>query len=314
MALTEADQAREYGDRLARVLPLSDGVVLLRAWGRGDIERFETLAGEWDVASNTLWLPHPIGDGNVWLRRAVQRTDAKRFELAICEDEAETNAPGQVVGGISAIFNPVLESVEIEAWVGQPFWRLGIARRACLLMVSACLSGLEAGSLEMAVPLHNVAGRALAESLGLNPVGPVAREVPMRVGMHTVEIYALNRAQVHTRQVRRRPRPDHDEDVCSVADLFAEGKLGMQARLVTASDPVRRNQLRPGLRRLIQTGEKSLPQGADHVSRPLARRATASAKTAASGDAGSAGRPISGQYGGGWASFGWAAPVRRPSR
>lgn len=89
----------------------------LRPFTLEDAPAVQTLAGVYEVALNTLMVPHPYPDGaaEAW----IAMEEPHRFAI----DD------GQLVGAIGLMMKGD-EIAEIGYWIGMPFWKRGYASEA----------------------------------------------------------------------------------------------------------------------------------------------------------------------------------------
>ena len=101
----------------------------LRHPAPGDAPRIQKLAGDRDVAINTMHIPHPYPDG------AAEQWIAKQSELRGQGQHNFAIDDGELVGGIGLRVQPEFERAEIGYWIGKPFWGRGYATEAAGAMI-----------------------------------------------------------------------------------------------------------------------------------------------------------------------------------
>jgi RimJ/RimL family protein N-acetyltransferase len=91
--------------------------IALRPLTLADAPAVQTLAGAYEVALNTLLIPHPYPDGAAeeWISRSHPHT-------FVIDD-------GQLVG-VTGLMLKGDEIAELGYWVGVPFWNRGYASEA----------------------------------------------------------------------------------------------------------------------------------------------------------------------------------------
>ncbi|MEJ7658401.1 MAG: GNAT family N-acetyltransferase [Hymenobacter sp.] len=87
-----------------------------------------TLANDYEVAKNTLNIPHPYHeeDARQWVwqaRENFRRQVAYAFAL-------ELRTTGELVGGIGLNLEPRFDRAEAGYWLGRPHWGRGLATEA----------------------------------------------------------------------------------------------------------------------------------------------------------------------------------------
>ncbi len=92
--------------------------ITIRPLADDDAPAIQTLAGAYEVALNTLLIPHPYpeGAGEVWI------ADAGPHTFAIDDGSQLVGVTGLVMKGD--------EIAEIGYWIGTPYWNRGYASQA----------------------------------------------------------------------------------------------------------------------------------------------------------------------------------------
>jgi len=103
----------------------------LRAFALADVPRLVTLAGNYEVARNTLNIPHPYSeaDAHRWVqltRENYQQQTGYAFALAL-------QSSGEFIGGIGLTLERRFDRAEAGYWLGQPYWGQGLASEALRL-------------------------------------------------------------------------------------------------------------------------------------------------------------------------------------
>ena len=98
--------------------------LILRALELSDAPRIQQLAGEREVAFNTMNIPHPYPDGDAeeWIASQDAKREQGSVNFAIDD--------GELVGGIGLRVQREFERAEIGYWIGKPFWGRGYATEA----------------------------------------------------------------------------------------------------------------------------------------------------------------------------------------
>lgn len=94
----------------------------LRPLTLADAPAVQTLAGAYEVALNTLLIPHPYPEGAA--EEWISKNDPHTFAI----DD------GQLVGAIGLVMKGD-EMAELGYWIGVPFWNRGYASEAAREML-----------------------------------------------------------------------------------------------------------------------------------------------------------------------------------
>ncbi|HYW06915.1 MAG TPA: GNAT family N-acetyltransferase [Longimicrobium sp.] len=101
--------------------------LVLRPFAPADAARVRELAGERDVASTTLTIPHPYEEGMAesWIAgHAAAWDERNRLSLAV------THGVDGVIGAIGLNVAPQHAHAETGYWIGAPYWNRGFATEA----------------------------------------------------------------------------------------------------------------------------------------------------------------------------------------
>ncbi len=99
--------------------------LILRPFRDEDAPDIQRLAGSYEVAYNTLLIPHPYPDGaaEVWIKK--QREHESDLAFAITEKDT-----GALTGALGLHIVREHDRGEIGYWIGLPYWNRGYATEA----------------------------------------------------------------------------------------------------------------------------------------------------------------------------------------
>ena len=141
---------------------LTDGVVTLRAWRRGDVgEMVACLDGDEEVRRWLDQVPQPYSPSDALA--FMNRTD----ETAFAVTDAET---GRVLGGIGLRWNEDRDVAETGYWLRADARGGGVMTRA-LVLVSGLALELGAARVQLRADAENLASRHVAERAGFQEDG-----------------------------------------------------------------------------------------------------------------------------------------------
>src|SRR5688572_28564708 len=99
--------------------------LILRPFTNADAQAVERLAGAYEVALNTLLIPHPYphAAANEWIGGHDEDFEENRIHHFALEADGEViSAVGLVIKGEGI--------AEIGYWIGVPYWKRGYASEA----------------------------------------------------------------------------------------------------------------------------------------------------------------------------------------
>ena len=108
--------------------------LLLRPFTLADAPEVQRLAGNREVASTTLRIPHPYKDGMAeeWIEtHAAKFAQGEGISLAI-----SLRATGLLVGAIGLEIFQEHSKAELGYWIGRDFWGQGLATEAARVFVN----------------------------------------------------------------------------------------------------------------------------------------------------------------------------------
>ena len=141
----------------------------LRLLALEDAADVQQLAGEYDVASTLLRVPHPYEDGMAeeWIRfchDAYEKGESINFAIAL-------KTEGNFIGAIGLELESEQERAELGYWIGKPYWNKGYATEAANAVVAY---GFEVLKLNRIYAYHfkrNSASGRVLEKVGMQYEG-----------------------------------------------------------------------------------------------------------------------------------------------
>ena len=102
--------------------------LILRPFKLSDAKKVQILAGDKQVASTTLMIPHPYPDGAAeeWIKTHKEKYASGRgvyFAITLKEN-------GELVGAINLLNIIDSQRGELAYWVGVPYWNKGYCTEA----------------------------------------------------------------------------------------------------------------------------------------------------------------------------------------
>jgi [ribosomal protein S5]-alanine N-acetyltransferase len=143
--------------------------LVLRPFSLSDAPRVKLLAGDREIASTTLRVPHPYEHGmaEAWIETHAQLfAEGKSVSLAVTLREA-AESPGDLIGAIGLEIAAENERAELGYWIGKDYWAKGYCTEAARAVVRYGFEVLR---------LHRVCAHHLARN-------PASGRVMQKIGM-----------------------------------------------------------------------------------------------------------------------------------
>ena len=173
--------------------PIRTARLVLRPFRLGDAPVVRDLAGDVDVARNTLNIPHPYGreDAEAWISSHPNQLGAR---------EAVTYAvalpPGDgVVGAVGLILDLEHERAELGYWIGRPYWGRGYATEAARAVIAWGFDSLGLSRIHASHFPRNPASGEVLRKLGMKHEGTLRHHVRKWDELLDLEIYGILRGE-----------------------------------------------------------------------------------------------------------------------
>jgi RimJ/RimL family protein N-acetyltransferase len=163
--------------------------LLLRAFAEADIPGLIALAGNYEVAKNTLNIPHPYTDADArhWLHLTRQgRAQGTAYAFAL-----ELRATGEFIGGIGLTLEPRFDRAEAGYWLGQPYWGRGLATEALAALLHFGFKTLELNKIYATHHTRNLASGSVMQKNGMVKEGELRQHVKRDGQYHDLHQYRL---------------------------------------------------------------------------------------------------------------------------
>ena len=143
--------------------------LILRSLTLEDAADVQRLAGDRDVASTVLRIPHPYEDGMAeeWIRscfEAYQNEEAINFAIT---RKTERN----LIGAIGLELEQEHERAELGYWIGKSYWNQGYATEAAEAVVAYSFKVLKLNRIYAYRLTRNPASGRVLEKIGMRAEG-----------------------------------------------------------------------------------------------------------------------------------------------
>jgi RimJ/RimL family protein N-acetyltransferase len=150
------------------------------------------LAGERDISSTTLNIPHPYEDGMAeeWIgthRERFERGELANFAVVLRDD-------GRLVGAIGLVINQQFESAELGYWVGKPYWGQGYCTEAARAVLHYGFTVLGLNRIHAHHLSRNPASGRVMEKIGMTYEGCLSQHVKKWGDFEDIKVYGILRS------------------------------------------------------------------------------------------------------------------------
>ena len=155
-----------------------------------DVQR---LAGDRDIASTTLRIPHPYEDGMAeqWIK-----THQEKFENGEQVNFAITlSADGSFAGGISLVVDQDQDSAELGYWIAKPYWNLGYGTEAAAAVVRYGFETLGLNRVHAAHFTRNPASGRIMQKIGMTYEGCLRQHLKKWGVYEDLDTYGILRSE-----------------------------------------------------------------------------------------------------------------------
>ncbi|TDN37721.1 N-acetyltransferase [Hymenobacter sp. UV11] len=165
----------------------------LRAFALADVPALVALAGNYEVARNTLNIPHPYraADARHWVQ-ATQENYAQQTGYAFA---IELRATGEFIGGIGLTVEHRFDRAEAGYWLGQPHWGRGLASEALGALLRFGFEELELNKIYATHIAGNPASGRVMLKNGMVKEGELVQHTRRDGQYHDLWQYRLTRAE-----------------------------------------------------------------------------------------------------------------------
>jgi RimJ/RimL family protein N-acetyltransferase len=174
---------------IARQPSLETARLLLRPLTTADAPAVQRLAGDKEVASTTLNIPHPYPDGaaEMWigtLPQAFDSGEAAVFGITLHDG-------GELVGTCGLRLELPHARAEIGYWVGREYWGRGVATEAARAVIDYAFTRLGIRRVYAHFYTRNPASGAVMRKLGMTYEGRLRGHVLKWGVFEDIELYGV---------------------------------------------------------------------------------------------------------------------------
>ena len=166
----------------------------LRPFDRTDADAVSTLAGDKEVARNTLNIPHPYDREHAeeWIASHAGQF-ARRESVTFAITRA---ADGELLGAVGLILDTENDLAELGYWIGREHWGQGFATEAARAVVRWAFDALELHRIHASHFPRNAASGRVLEKIGMRHEGRLREHVKKWGEYLDLERYGVLRGEV----------------------------------------------------------------------------------------------------------------------
>ena len=168
-------------------LPIGNGDYVIRSYESGDVAALMKYANNEAIARQLLdHFPHPYTEeaAHEWLRAAQEQDPEVSFAIA---------TPDELIGGIGLLLRDDVfrRTAEVGYWLGEPFWRRGIATLALQIFTRWAFRTLDFARIQAHVYEINPGSRRVLEKAGFTLEGRLRNGATKDGQLMDLYLYAL---------------------------------------------------------------------------------------------------------------------------
>lgn len=163
--------------------------LLLRPFTLDDAPVVQELAGERDIASNTLSIPHPYEDGMAeeWISTHQDRYvkgASVVFAIVLRADES-------LIGAMGLEISKDNDRAELGYWIGKPYWNMGYCTEAARAVIRYGFERLGLARIFASHLKRNPASGRVMQKVGMAHEGCLRRHVKKWGRYEDLELYGI---------------------------------------------------------------------------------------------------------------------------
>jgi len=176
---------------------LTTSRLVLRACTLADAPGIQRLAGDRDVASTTLRIPHPYEDGMAesWIATHQEIFDrGEEMSLGIVLRSA-IRSDSPTIGSIGLVFNLPHDNAEMGYWIGKPYWNQGYGTEAAGAIIRYAFEVLGLNRVYATHFKRNPASGRIMQKIGMTYEGSLRQHVRKWDKYEDMEYYGILKSE-----------------------------------------------------------------------------------------------------------------------
>lgn len=167
--------------------------LILRPFTLDDAREVQRLAGDRDIASTTLNIPHPYEEGMAeeWIGTHQERFDkGELVNFAITHRQQE-----YLIGAMGLVIERRFDRAEIGYWIGKPHWNQGYCTEAAHAMLRYGFEVMGLNRIHAAHFASNPASGRVMQKVGMTHEGCLRQHVRKWGQYEDLDSYAILRSE-----------------------------------------------------------------------------------------------------------------------
>jgi len=168
---------------------LTTARLVLRPYRMDDAPDVQRLAGDREVARNTMLIPHPYEDGEAerWIGTHQEIYESGQgVTFAITQRDN-----GEIVGSIGLVIFEKHHSGELGYWIGKPYWNNGYCTEASLAILDYGFETRKLHRIHAKCYVRNPASGRVMQKIGMQHEGTLRHHLLKWDVYEDVEAYAI---------------------------------------------------------------------------------------------------------------------------
>ena len=163
--------------------------LILRPFTLGDAPTVQQLAGDREIALNTLPIPHPYEDGvaEEWINTHEEQFAAGK----IANFEIVLRSSSELIGSIGLTIDQEHEKAELGYWIGKPYWGHGYCTEAGKAVIEYGFNGLKLNRIDAQYLSRNPASGRVMEKTGMKYEGYLRQYIKKWGKFEDSKIYSI---------------------------------------------------------------------------------------------------------------------------
>jgi len=167
--------------------------LILRPFTVADAPDVQRLAGDREIASTTLHVPHPYEDGMAeqWIgthQEQYERGELVNFAIVRRADHA-------LMGAMSLRINPQHAHAELGYWLGTPYWNAGCCTEAAQAVVVYGFEVLGLHRIHASHMTRNPASGRVMQKIGMRYEGCLRQHVNKWEVFEDLAVYGILKSE-----------------------------------------------------------------------------------------------------------------------